>query len=101
MDKDSIKWSIITIVIIIGILMLMLTIGFSLGILSEDPDGLERSLIDAKGEKWLEGLPSVWNPILGWIENDYIIGIIGIILSVILMMAIFYLILYISKKRKE
>ncbi|MFX1340809.1 MAG: hypothetical protein ACFFDK_19520, partial [Promethearchaeota archaeon] len=93
------KWPILTIVIIIVVLMLMITIGFAIGILSEDPDGLERALIDARGEKWLENLQSPWVPILGWIESDYIAGIIGILLSVVLMVAIFYVIAYIKKKR--
>jgi hypothetical protein len=78
--------------------MVMLSVGVAIGILSEDPDGLERALIDARGEAWLESLPSPWVPILGWIESDYIAGIIGILLSVVLMVAIFYVIAYIKKK---
>ena len=93
------KWSILTILIIIVVMMVMLTVGFTIGILSEDPDGLERALIDARGEAWLESLPSPWEPILGWIENDYIAGIVGIFLSVVLMITVFYLIVFIQKKR--
>lgn len=78
--------------------MVMLTVGFAIGILSEDPDGLERALIDARGETWLESLPSPWVPILGWIESDYLAGIIGILLSVVLMVTIFYVIAYVKKK---
>ena len=78
--------------------MVMLTVGFTIGILSEDPDGLERALIDAKGETWLESLPSPWIPVLGWIESDYLAGLIGIFLSVVFMIAIFSLIAYVKKK---
>ncbi len=94
------KWPILTILIIIVVMMVMLTVGFTIGILSEDPDGLERALIDARGEAWLESLPSPWEPILGWIESDYIAGIIGILLSVVLMVAVFYLIVYLKKKKE-
>lgn len=97
-EFESYKWPILTIIIIIVGLMVMLTVGFTIGILSEDPDGLERALIDARGENWLENLPSPWIPILGWVESDYIAGIIGILLSVVLMVAIFYAIAYIKKK---
>ena len=81
--------------------MIMIAVGFSLGILSEDPDGLERALIDARSEEWLEGLPSVWDPILGWIESDYIAGLVGIALSVSLMVAIFYAIVKVKQKSKS
>jgi len=97
-ELKTYKWPILTIVIITVVLMVMLTVGFAIGILSEDPDGLERALIDAKGETWLESLPSPWMPILGGIESDYMAGIIGILLSVVLMIAIFYLIAYIKKR---
>ena len=95
---ESYKWPMLTIVIITVVLMVMLTVGFTIGILSEDPDGLERALIDARGEKWLENLPTVWEPILGSIENDYVVGIVGILLSVVLMVAIFQIIAYTKKK---
>ena len=98
------KKPIIYISIIIATLLFLMSIGFVMGFLSEDPDGLERSLIDANGgggtgEAWVEGLPSPWAPILGWIDNDYIAGLIGIALSVILMMSVFYLIIFIHKNR--
>jgi len=104
-DIKEYKKPIIIISVIIGVLMIMLTVGFTVGILSEDPDGLERSLIDVNGggehgEEWVEGLPSVWDPILGWIENDYVAGLIGVALSVLSIIAIFYLIIAISKKSK-
>jgi len=97
-DFEKYKWPILTIVIIIGVLMVMIAVGFTIGILSEDPDGLERVLIDARGEEWLESLPAFWDPILGGIESDYIAGIIGVLLSVVLMVFIFYLIAYIKKQ---
>lgn len=97
-ELEKYKWPILTIVIIIAVLMVMLTIGFTIGILSDDPDGLERALIDARGEEWLEGLPSPWEPILGWIKNDYITGIVGVILSVVIIVAVFYLIVYLKKR---
>ena len=97
---EEIKWPILTILIIIAVLMMLLAVGFTIGILSDDPDGLERSLIDARGEDWVEGLQSPWDPILGGIENEFIAGIVGILLSVGVMIAIFYVILY-AKKRKE
>lgn len=95
------KGVILTLIVIIVVLMIMIAVGFSLGILSEDPDGLERALIDARSEEWLEGLPSVWDPILGWIESDYIAGLVGIALSVSLMVAIFYAIVKVKQKSKS
>ena len=96
-EFDKYKWPILTIIIIVVGLMIMITVGFTIGILSEDPDGLERVLIDARSEKWVEGLASPWEPILGWIESDYIAGIIGIILSIVLIMSAFILIIYLKK----
>lgn len=97
---EEIKWPIITLIIIIGGLMVMIAVGFTLGILSDDPDGLERALIDTRGEDWVENLKSPWEPILGGIESDYIAGIIGILLSLVFIIVIFYLIVY-AKKRKD
>ena len=93
------KWPIITVLVIVAALMLVLATGFTIGFLSENPDGLERVLIDTHGEEWLENLKSVWTPILSWITNDYVAGIIGVILSLTLMIGVFYLISY-SKKKK-
>ena len=93
------KWPIITVLIIIVALMVVLATGFTIGFLSEDPDGLERVLIDIYGEEWLENLISPWIPILSWITNDYVAGIIGIILSITVIIGVFYLISY-SKKKK-
>lgn len=84
--------------LILVILLVMIFIGYPLGILSEDPDGLERVLIDQNGESWLEGLTSVWIPFLSWIENNYIAAIIGVLLSVLIIFSVFKLISY--KKEK-
>jgi len=98
-DIKRYKWPIITILVIVAALMLVLATGFTIGFLSENPDGLERVLIDTYGEEWLENLISPWTPILSWITNDYVAGIIGIIFSITLMIGVFYLISY-SKKKK-
>ena len=97
-EFEKYKWPILTVVIIIVVLMVMIAIGFAIGILSEDPDGLERVLIDVRGEEWLESLPSPWEPILGWIDSDYVAGVVGIFLSIFLMCAVFYAIIYLKKK---
>jgi len=98
---EKYKWPILTIVVIIVALMVMIAIGFTIGILSEDPDGLERAIIDARGEEWLESLTSPWEPILGWIGNDFIIGIVGILLTLFLIIAVFELVIYLKKKKQE
>ena len=76
----------------------MLFIGIPLGILSENPDGLERVLIDQKGEIWLENLVSPWIPFLSWIQNDYIAGALGVIITMVGMTSLFY---FIAKQKKE
>lgn len=101
MPFENYKRPIIIICLIIGVLMFMLTVGYALGILSSDPDGLEKTLIDNKGKEWLEGLPSVWAPIFGWIENDYIAGLIGLVLSVALITAVFFAISKMKKRNKD
>ncbi|MHA1725391.1 MAG: hypothetical protein ACTSYC_12590 [Promethearchaeota archaeon] len=93
------KGVILTIAITIIVLLLMIGIGFSIGILSDDPDGLERVLIDSKGEQWLENLPSPWEPFLSGIENEYIAGVIGIILTLIIAIGVFYLLITLKKKK--
>lgn len=105
MSKGNLKQPIINLVIIIGVLMLALGLGFTVGILSNDPDGLERTLIDAngggeEGETWIEELLSPWNPPLGNIPNEYITGIIGIISSFVIMIVIFRAIIVLKKKKK-
>jgi len=76
----------------------MIAMGYTVGILSRDPDGLERTIIDIMGEEWLENLPSVWRPILEWITNDYVAGSIGIVLSFIIITGVFYLIFSLKKR---
>jgi len=82
------------IIIILGVLMLFLTFGFTLGVLSDNPDGLERVIIDNNGRSWLEDLPSVWTPLLSWIKSDIFTGIIGILISFIFLISVFYAIMH-------
>jgi len=89
-----------SILIIVIVLLVMITIGYPLGILSEDPDGLERVLIDQNSESWLEELSSVWVPFLSWIENNYIAAIIGVLLSAIIIFAVFKLFAYRNKTKE-
>ncbi|UCC18410.1 MAG: energy-coupling factor ABC transporter permease [Promethearchaeota archaeon] len=92
------KKPIISVLMVIGTLMLMIAVGFTIGILSNAPDGLERVLIDQNGESWLESLVSPFVPLFNWITNDYGAAIIGITLSVIVMASVFYLIIKYKKK---
>ncbi|MFW9998483.1 MAG: energy-coupling factor ABC transporter permease [Candidatus Hodarchaeota archaeon] len=92
------KKPIISILIIAGGLFLMIAIGFTIGFLSDAPDGLERVLIDQNGELWLENLVSPWIPVLSWITSDYAAAIAGIILSITLMSSAFYVIIHYKKK---
>jgi len=95
------KWPLITILIIVVSLMSVLAVGFTIGFLSENPDGLERVLIDYYGEEWLENLYSPWIPFLSWITNDYVAGIVGVVLSITVLMGTFYLIAHFKKKKLE
>ena len=92
------KRPITSVFIVIGVLVLMIAVGFTIGVLSDAPDGLERVLIDQNGESWLENLVSPWEPLLSWIKSDYGAAIIGIVVSVILMISTFYLIIRYKKK---
>ncbi|MFW9824591.1 MAG: hypothetical protein ACFFE4_16735 [Candidatus Thorarchaeota archaeon] len=94
------RWPIILSFLIIGILMFMISIGFTIGFLSDNPDGLERVLIDHYGEDWLDNLASPWTPLLSWITNDYFAGIIGVILTLGLIISLFNFLKH-SKKQKE
>ena len=85
------KWPLITILTVIAALMFVLAVGFTIGFLSDNPDGLERVLIDYNGEEWLENLFSPWIPFLSWITNDYVAVIIGIVLSITVINGSFYL----------
>ncbi len=96
-EMSRYKWPLITVVVVIAALMFVLAVGFTIGFLSENPDGLERVLIDINGEEWLENLISPWVPILSWVTNDYVAGIIGIVLSIAIMTGVFYLITYLKK----
>jgi len=89
------KWPLITIFSTIIVLIIMLSIGYTLGFLSENPDGLERVLEDAGHE----GGGDIWTPILSWIENNYLAGIIGIVLITLIVIGFFYLNKW-SKTRK-
>lgn len=80
--------------------MFMISIGFTIGFLSDNPDGLERVLIDHYGEDWLDNLASPWTPLLSWITNDYFAGIIGVILTLGLIISLFNFLKH-SKKQKE
>ncbi len=95
------KWPLITILIIVIALMSVIAVGFTIGFLSENPDGLERVLIDYYGEEWLENLFSPWIPFLSWITNDYVAGIVGVVLSITVLMGTFYLITRFKKKKLE
>lgn len=100
-EKSRYKWPLITIFVIVTALTLVIAIGFTIGFLSENPDGLERVLIDYYGEEWLENLYSPWIPFLSWITNDYVAGIIGVVLSVLILMGTFYLITRLKKRKLE
>ncbi|MBY8984850.1 MAG: hypothetical protein KGD65_07280 [Candidatus Lokiarchaeota archaeon] len=86
--------------LIIGVFMLMISIGFTIGFLSNNPDGLERVLIDQYGEDWVDNLVSPWIPLLNWISNDYFAGFVGFILTLGFIIAIFYFIKHTKKKEK-
>jgi hypothetical protein len=81
--------------------MLAIAVGFPIGFLSNDPDGLERVLIDYHGEDWLNNLFSPWIPILSWLDNEYIAGIVGIVLTIAIMMVAFYLITRFKKRKAK
>ncbi|MFW9940704.1 MAG: energy-coupling factor ABC transporter permease [Candidatus Thorarchaeota archaeon] len=87
------KRPITSILIVTGILLSMIAVGFTIGILSDAPDGLERVLIDENGESWLDNLVSPWIPLLSFITNDYGAAILGIVLSILVMSSSFYLIM--------
>jgi len=92
------KRPIISVAVIIGVLLLIISVGFTIGFLSNDPDGLERVLIDQNGETWLKNLPSSWVPLFSWITNDYGVAILGIVVSISTMSSVFYLIIHYKKR---
>ena len=85
------KKPLIYIVIIIAIFIVVFAVGFPLGFLTQDPDGLERVIIDFRGESWLENLENFWFPILSWIQNEYVAGILGIIITLLVTIGAFTL----------
>jgi len=92
------KRPITSILAVTGVLILMIAVGFTIGILSGAPDGLERVLIDHNTEEWLDNLASPWIPLLSFITNDYGAAIIGIVISILIISSTFYLIIRYKKK---
>ena len=64
----------------------MLSIGYTIGFLSENPDGMEKVIEDA-GVNQPEGF---WEPIFSWIENNYLAGITGIVIIFTIVGIFFY-----------
>ncbi|MFX1426197.1 MAG: energy-coupling factor ABC transporter permease [Promethearchaeota archaeon] len=95
------KKPLLSILAVMGTLILMIAVGFTIGILSSDPDGLERVLIDQNGESWLDNLTSPWIPFLSWISNDFGAAILGIVISILIMSSAFYLIIRNKKKNRK
>ncbi|MBD3215442.1 MAG: hypothetical protein GF311_22725 [Candidatus Lokiarchaeota archaeon] len=96
-DWERYKWPVISIIIIFGVLSIMLSVGFTVGILSGDPDGLERVLEDSGvGEP-----ESFWTPFLSFITNEYVAGLLGLLLAAIIIGGVFYLITYFKNKRAD
>jgi hypothetical protein len=87
--------------IIIAIFVVIFAVGFPLGFLTQDPDGLERMIINFRGETWLENLESFWFPILSWIQNEYVAGILGIIITLLITIGAFKLLKYTRTKKIE
>lgn len=56
-------------------------------------------LIDSQGETWLENLETFWYPILSWIENEYVAGIIGLLLTLVIAVGLFNLMKYVRDRR--
>jgi cobalt/nickel transport system permease protein len=83
---------------VIGALLFMIAVGFTIGILSDAPDGLERVLIDQNGESWLENLVSPWIPLLSWVTSEYGAAVLGIILTALIMSSTFYFIIRYKRK---
>lgn len=100
-ENNRYKWPLITVLTVIAALMLVIAVGFTIGFLSENPDGLERVLIDYRGEEWLESLFSPWIPFLSWITTDYVAGILGVVLSITVLMGTFYIITRLKKRKLE
>ena len=88
-------------VLLLLVLTLVIAIGYPLGFLSKNPDGLEKVLIDYHGEAWFDNLFSSWIPLLSWIDNEYVAGILGVFFSAVIMISTFYLIINLKKRKKN
>ena len=77
------------------VLLLFVTFGLYGIIISGDPDGLGRTLADYGLEE-----PDPFLALLSFLENDFVIAIIGMLLIVGLSVGTFYLIGSIKNKRK-
>ena len=77
------------------VLLLFVTFGLYGIIISADPDGLGRTLADSGIEE-----PDPILALLSFLENDFVIAIIGILLIVGLSVGTFYLIGFIKNKKQ-
>jgi len=100
LNIDRYKRPVTSVVIVVSVLMLMIAVGFTIGILSEAPDGLERVLIDYD-ENLLKNLEYSWIPLFSWVKSDYSAAILGTIISVIIMSSIFYIIIRYKGKNQD
>jgi len=89
------KIPLLTIFVVACVLLLFVTFGLYGIIISSDPDGLGRTLADANVEE-----PDPILALLGFLENDFVIAIIGILLIVGLSIGTFYLIGLVKNKKK-
>ncbi len=89
------KMPIITIFVVTCVLLVFVALGMFGIIMSSDPDGLERTLID-----WgVEEPEHIITPLLGFLENEFLIAIIGILFIVGISLGTFYLIRFAKKKK--
>ena len=86
---------IIVIVVVTTVLILMIAFGITIGIVSADPDRLERMIEDAG----VEEPAGFFEPLLAWIQNEYIVAIVGILLIIGITLTTFYLIGFIKKQK--
>ncbi|MFX1488028.1 MAG: energy-coupling factor ABC transporter permease [Promethearchaeota archaeon] len=100
LNVERFKRPITSTIIIIGVLMFMIAVGFTIGILSESPDGLERVLIDYD-ENLLGNLQSSWIPLFSWVKDDYSAGILGTVISIAILSSIFYIVIRYKRKNQE
>ncbi|MFX1479101.1 MAG: energy-coupling factor ABC transporter permease [Promethearchaeota archaeon] len=100
LNIERYKRPISSVIIIIGVLMFMIAVGFTIGILSKSPDGLERVLIDYD-ENLLGNLQSSWMPLFSWVKDDYSAGILGTVISVVILSSIFYIVIRHKGKNQD